>query len=225
MFFNPLWIVFFCAPFLTGCTKYLPEKTNSACLVARRTCLQGKAIVEMVTSRGTILIEIDGDNAPLTAGNFLDLVDKDVYEQTLFHRVIRIPVPFILQGGDPFSSDPNTPKVNYGKGSFIDPDSGQARFIPLEIKLKGERLPRYNELIVNPKELLALQLRHQRGSIAMARSQRLDSASAQFYFALKPLPELDGRYSVFGRIVEGMDVLNILQEGDLIIKTKILLNQ
>ena len=66
-----------------------------------------------------------------------------------FHRVIKIPTPFILQGGDPSSRDPNTPKIKYGKGSFIDPVSGQARFIPLEIKLKTEDAPRYNQLITS----------------------------------------------------------------------------
>ena len=94
----------------------------------------------------------------------------------------------------------------------------------MEIKLKGEESPRYNQLVTNPRELSELQLLHQRGSVAMARSQRLNSASAQFYIALKPLPELDGRYSVFGRIIEGMHIVNYIKEGDLILKTKILSN-
>ena len=81
------------------------------------------------------------------------LVNKGVYEKTIFHRVIKIPTPFILQGGDPLSSDPNTPEINYGKGSYIDPQNGQVRFIPLEIKIKGEKSPRYNQLVTSPKDL------------------------------------------------------------------------
>ena len=54
----------------------------------------------------------------------------------------------------------------------------------------------------------------------MARSQNPESGSAQFYIALKSLPELDGRYSVFGKVVNGMDILDKIKEGDIIIKTK-----
>jgi peptidyl-prolyl cis-trans isomerase B (cyclophilin B) len=50
----------------------------------------------------------------------------------------------------------------------------------------------------------------------MARSQAPDSASAQFYVALRPLPELDGRYAVFGRVVDGMEVVDAIQQGDRI---------
>ena len=57
----------------------------------------------------------------------------------------------------------------------------------------------------------------------MARSQAPDSASAQFYVALRPLPELDGRYAVFGRVVDGMEVVDAIQQGDRI--TKVVLNE
>ena len=52
----------------------------------------------------------------------------------------------------------------------------------------------------------------------MARSQAPDSASAQFYVAVRPLPELDGRYAVFGRVVNGMEVIDAIQQGDRITK-------
>ena len=52
----------------------------------------------------------------------------------------------------------------------------------------------------------------------MARSQAPDSASAQFYVALRPLPELDGRYAVFGRVVDGMEIVDAIQQGDRITK-------
>jgi peptidyl-prolyl cis-trans isomerase B (cyclophilin B) len=55
----------------------------------------------------------------------------------------------------------------------------------------------------------------------MARSQAPDSASAQFYVALRPLPELDGRYAVFGRVVDGIEVVDAIQQGDRITKAAI----
>ena len=73
--------------------------------------------------------------------------------------------------------------------------------------------PCYGRVSSNPSELNRLLLRHDRGAVAMARSQAPNSASAQFYIALKPLPELDGRYAVFGRVTEGMDVVDAIRQG------------
>jgi peptidyl-prolyl cis-trans isomerase B (cyclophilin B) len=56
----------------------------------------------------------------------------------------------------------------------------------------------------------------------MARSQSPDSASAQFYMALKPLPELDGRYAVFGRVIDGLDVVDAIEQDDKLLKAKLL---
>ena len=50
----------------------------------------------------------------------------------------------------------------------------------------------------------------------MARSQFPDSASSQFYFALADLPFLDGSYAVFGYVAEGLDVVDVIQQGDVI---------
>ena len=80
-------------------------------------------------------------------------------------------------------------------------------------------------MIIKPTELTQLQLPHKRGSIAMARSPALNSASAQFYITLKPLPELDWRFSVFGRVVEGMNIVDSIEEGDRIVKADVLSNR
>ena len=56
----------------------------------------------------------------------------------------------------------------------------------------------------------------------MARSNDPNSASAQFYVALQALPELDGRYAVFGRVTKGMDVIDKIQQGDKITTAKLM---
>ena len=94
--------------------------------------------------------------------------------------------------------------------------------IPLEVKFSHETEPRYSRVTSNPSDLLKIQLSHERGALAMARSQAPDSASAQFYIALKPLPELDGRYAVFGRVVKGMEVVDAIQADDRITKAQVL---
>ena len=207
---------------LSSCTAPSTALAPVGCDQSEMTCLQGKAVVLMETSKGTIRFEVDGDSAPMTAGNFIDLVKRGAYDGTLFHRVVKDPVPFVVQGGDPASSDPKTPASQYGTGSFVDPETGKARFIPLEIKLRSEQKPRYGRVTTNPSELLKLELSHEPGALAMARSQDPDSASAQFYIALKALPELDGRYAVFGRVIQGMDVVNSIEQNDRIIKASLL---
>ena len=205
-------------PLVVSCSPSPRASVSTGCTDAQAACLQGKAIVEMTTTRGALTIEIDGDAAPLTAGNFADLVGRGTYDGTMFHRVVREPVPFVVQGGDPRSKDRSVPLNQLGSGSFVDPASGQARMIPLEIGFKGEASPRYGRISANPAELDQLMLSHERGAVAMARSQDPDSASAQFYIALRPLPELDGRYAVFGRVTQGLEVVDGIQQGDRIIK-------
>ena len=211
-----------CLPFLVSCSGPNQASVPQGCDQANSPCLKGKATVLLSTSRGSVTLELDGDAAPVTAGNFVDLVRRGVYDGTVFHRVVREPVPFVVQGGDPASKDPSTPRSAYGTGSFIDPTTAQARYIPLEVKFTNEAQPRYSRVTSNPSDLLKIQLPHDRGALAMARSQAPDSASAQFYIALKPLPELDGRYAVFGRVVKGMDVVDAIQADDRITKAELL---
>ncbi|MFN9618297.1 MAG: peptidylprolyl isomerase [Synechococcaceae cyanobacterium] len=184
-------------------------------------CLSGSAVVRLDTSRGPVQITLDGKAAPLTAGNFVDLVRRGVYDGTVFHRVVRDPVPFVVQGGDPSSADPKVPASQYGTGSFVDPASGEARLIPLEIALKDEGEPRYGQEITAPSIGRQLRLTHQRGAVAMARSNDPNSASAQFYVALEALPELDGRYAVFGRVTQGMEVIDQIQQGDRLVRARL----
>lgn len=179
--------------------------------------LNGPATVEFVVNGGVITIEMDGENAPITAGNFVDLTQRGVYNGIAFHRVIHEPEPFVVQGGDPLSRDPNTPMQSLGIGNFIDPATGVPRYIPLEIRPGGE-----NEDIVYGETLPELgitkppELPHRRGAVAMARSGDPNSASAQFYFALADLSFLDGQYAVFGTVTQGMDVVDQIQQGDRI---------
>jgi len=78
-----------------------------------------KAILE--TSKGSITIELYEDKAPITAGNFIDLVGRGFYNGLKFHRY---EPGFVIQGGDP--------KGN-GTGGFIDPQTGRERTIKLEV--------------------------------------------------------------------------------------------
>jgi len=186
--------------------------------------LEGKATVEMIVNGSQIIIEVNGDDAPITAGNFVDLVNRGVYDGLVFHRVVKDPQPFVVQGGDPQGKNPNFPASRLGTGGYIDPETSKERYIPLEIKLSGDEQPTYSKGlgqqagISKPKVVL----NHTRGAIAMARSQAPDSASSQFYFALADLSFLDGDYAVFGYVTQGMDVVDQIKQGDRIESAKVI---
>lgn len=178
--------------------------------------LEGKATVVLKVKGSPITIEVDGTDAPLTAGNFVDLVQRGVYNGLVFHRVVREPQPFVVQGGDPQGKDPNFPVERLGTGGFVDPKTSQERYIPLEIKPKGAKTPIYSQTFDKARISVPPELRHTRGAVAMARSSPPDSASSQFYIALTELPFLDGSYAVFGYVKQGMDVVDKIQQGDRI---------
>lgn len=180
--------------------------------------LEGLATVELVVQGKDvpIIIKVDGEKAPVTAGNFIDLVEKGFYDGLVFHRVVREPQPFVVQGGDPQSKDPNFPPERLGTGGYIDPATGLERSIPLEILPVGAETPVYSQTLKRAGINQPPQLNHERGAVAMARSQFPDSASSQFYFALADVGFLDGDYAVFGYVTEGMEVVDSIVQGDRI---------
>lgn len=95
---------------------------------------------------------------------------------------------WVAQGGDPLGN---------GTGNFVDPDTGKPRLLRLEV---NQRLGH-----------------NQPGMVAMARNANPNSASCQFYFLKKPMPQLNGQYAVFGRVVQGMNSVYALQIGDRIL--------
>jgi peptidyl-prolyl cis-trans isomerase B (cyclophilin B) len=179
--------------------------------------LSSKAIVQLTVKGQAIKIELDGENAPISAGNFVDLIKKDFYNGLVFHRVVREPSPFVVQGGDPAGKDPNVPVSQLGTGGYIDPATNQERRIPLEIKASdGSPLYGGTFSMVPQFQGKSPKLKHTRGAVAMARSQNPNSGSSQFYITLADVSFLDGEYAVFGYVKEGMEVVDKIQQGDRI---------
>ena len=180
--------------------------------------LKGRATIEMETDKGSLTLVVDGYSAPITAGNFVDLVHRGFYDGLEF---IRSEQSYVLQAGDP-------PGPEVG---FIDPDSGKYRNIPLEILVQGDHEPIYSftlEEIGRFREQPVLPFSAY-GAVAMARPEtENDGGSSQFFFFLFQ-PELtpaginllDGRYTVFGYVVAGKKVLEQLGKGDKIISAKV----
>ncbi len=150
-------------------------------------------VVVMETTKGTIKVQIYKNDAPISANNFLDLVARGFYNGLSFHRY---EPGFVIQGGCPQGS---------GRGGFIDPQTGKERRIQLEVNTQNPNL----------KHNVA-------GVLAMARSQDPDSASSQFYFTLGPASFLDNNYAVFGRVQDGLDIVQSLRAGDKMTKVSVL---
>ncbi|NER35453.1 MAG: peptidylprolyl isomerase [Oscillatoria sp. SIO1A7] len=181
--------------------------------------LKGRATVEVVTSKGPVTILVDGYSAPVTAGNFVDLVQRGFYDGLPF---VRSEDKYVLQAGDP-------PGPEVG---FIDPDTGEYRNIPLEILVRGEEEPIYGITLEDlglyrEQPILPFSAY---GTVALARPEEdPDGGSSQFFFFLfkaeltpAGLNLLDGRYTVFGYAIEGQEVLGQIKKGDKIESAKVI---
>lgn len=130
------------------------------------------------------------DETPLHKQNFIKLVKEKFYDGTTFHRIIP---NFMIQGGDPNTKDDNPTNDGMGGPGYTLP----AEFIDT--------------------------LKHHRGAIAAARmpdhvNPKKESSGSQFYIVQNPngTPFLDGQYTVFGKVLSGMDVVDkiIVQQRD-----------
>jgi len=177
------------------------------------------AVVE--TKKGSFKIELYADKAPGTVANFKELVSKGFYNGLKFHRYA---TGFVIQGGDPEGNGTGgfcVAKEEYEKNKDKYPDSDFRKWNEILVKTKdGKRESKYCRQINREVEG---GLKHETGSVAMARGNQPDSASSQFYIVLDAAKatHLNGDYAVFGKVVEGMDVVNSLQRDDVMEKVRL----
>ena len=86
----------------------------------------------------------------------------------------------------------------------------------MEIKSKKEIEPKYGYQILDPSEILNLTNVFEKGSLAMVKSGERSSSSTEFFLVTNKFPELDGRYSIFGKVVKGIEILKKIDKEDLI---------
>lgn len=146
-------------------------------------------MIKLHTNFGTITLELSPEKAPKTVENFLELVNGDFFDGTLFHRVID---GFMIQGGG------------------FEADKNQAD----EIKQKDK--PAHLAHLKNIENEADKGLSNLRGTLSMARTMDPHSASNQFFINLKDNVFLDHEsktaqgwgYCAFGKVIEGMDVVD-----------------
>ncbi len=135
---------------------------------------------------GVVKIEMYPDVAPNHVKRIQELADSGQYDNVVFHRVID---GFMAQTGD----------VKFGNSSSKDFDLRRAG-------IGGSDLPDLNQEFNN--------LPHERGTVSMARSSDPNSANSQFFICFKPAPFLDRQYTVFGKVIEGMEFVDMIAKGD-----------
>lgn len=149
----------------------------------------GNPIADLVTSLGTIRVELFTDVMPKTAGNFVTLAKSGFYDGLHFHRVIK---GFMLQFGCPHSRDPESPRAGTGNaphGTIEDEH-------PAGAKLSNEP-----------------------GTLSMANTGRPNSGSCQFFVNTVHNAYLDwfspgpSKHPVFGRVIDGMDVVTKIENS------------
>ena len=183
------------------------------CQKLKFTCTQVNKIVYFKTSKGNFEVKLFGEDNPVTVSNFLDNIDKNIYKNKKFYKIINYQQQKFIHGG----VYPEN-KFNIERNQTINKTSPS---IPLEIKFKEEIKPRYNYQIKNPYETENLLSTFESGSIAMVKSGKKNSSSTEFFFVTNKIPELDGRYSIFGKIIKGLDVLENIEKGDYIKEVKL----
>ena len=181
--------------------------------------LLGRASVKIKTTKGNMDAIIDGYNAPLTGGAFIDLVSKNFYSNLPINRAEEF---FVLQTGDPQGND-----IGY-----VDPETNEPRLVPLEIRVPGELETFYNETFEDLgfyTETPTLPFATL-GTLGWSHSsEAVNDGSSQFFFflyeaELNPAGRnlIDGRNAAFGYVVEGADILEELNMDDKIISIEII---
>ena len=135
---------------------------------------------------GNVEIELFPDAAPNHVERFKTLASEGKYNNVVFHRVID---GFMAQTGD----------VEFGNSSNSSFDLSLAG-------TGGSSLPNLKAEFSN--------IAHERGTLSMARSADPNSANSQFFICFAPAPHLDRQYSVFGKVVKGMESVDKIKKGD-----------
>lgn len=157
-------------------------------------CSKDEDMAVISTKFGDMIVEFYSEAAPMHVESFKILTREGYFDGTTFHRVIP---GFVIQGGDPNSKDED--RLNDGSGgragkyfSIGKKDDPETWMIPAE----------FSDTL------------HVKGILSMARTNVEDSATSQFFICAEATPQLNGKYTVFGKVVKGLEVIDQIVNAD-----------
>ena len=198
---------------MSACSFKSQIDSNYYCQKLELNCTKNNEIVYFKTSKGNFEVRLFGKDNPVTVSNFIENIENNIYKNKKFYKIISYPQQKFIHGG-----------VNPENKFYIEQNQAinkTSLSIPLEIKFKEETKPRYKYQIKNPYEAEDLINTFESGSIAMVKLGKSKSSSTEFFFVTNRIPELDGRYSIFGKIIKGLEVLEKIDQADYIKEVKI----
>lgn len=155
----------------------------------------GETVMKIaIEGRGNIFVHLYTKEAPKATAHIIKLAKANFYDGQRFHKVIKSPRPFLVQVGDPDSKTKNIDDPSLGSGGT------------------GTRVPYEQNSLSNEEGMVGLA----------TLSKDRDSGDSQFYMLLAPAKFLDGSYTVFGKIVQGKDILQKIEKGDRVQSVTIL---
>lgn len=164
--------------------------------------------VTMQTEKGDIELELNKEAAPKTVDNFVKLSNDGFYNGLTFHRVIQ---EFMIQGGDPS-----------GNGSGGPGYAFEDEINPMSIGVNEQTIKELeSEGYVYDYSLKSMS--HEVGAISMANAGPNTNGSQFFIITQQPQPHLNGMHTVFGEVVNGMDIVRKIEQNDII--NKVIINQ
>ena len=171
------------------------------------------------TAKGRILVEMDPRVAPMSVNRVRTLADRGFYDGLKFHRVIP---DFMAQTGDPLGTGQGGSDLPDLAGEFQFRRGRDAGFVPVMTMPEGQAgLVGSMPVVTQPDAQMMITADFKAGAQAlfcpgvagMARASSPDSANSQFFLMTGPKDDLNGRYTPFGRVVAGMDVVRAIKAG------------
>jgi len=142
----------------------------------------------------------------MTVSNFKKNISNNIYRNSKFYKLIDYSNTKIIYGG-----------INHESKEFILSNE-TIKNIPLEIQLTTKQEPIYNKEISDPLEFKFLKNTLQKGSISMVKISKTKSSSTEFFISTQKSAALEGRYSVFGKVINGFEILENLESKDYLLK-------
>ena len=147
----------------------------------------------------------------MTVANFLSKVKSNLYTNKRFYKIISYSNNKLIHNG--LNKINDYEQINK---EYVD----NFETIPLEIKMVNEETI-YDTPIVNPREIKKISNKFEKGSLSMVKVNKNKSSSTEFFFTLNNSPEFDGRYSIFGKVISGSEILDNIDKNDFIKKIEI----